>query len=518
MPTSQLHKTQAVTDEKFVLISDLNCPFCFVMHERVIALGLEDKVCWNLIEHAPAFNSEAMTEQQAAQLDQEYKLIRQRAEEVEVKKPLFCTNTRLAILYYIHVERIDPEKAQHFLRLIFQAYWLQGLDISHQQVIYELLIQSGFDGIKLNEEDRRQLQENQRLWQESRFEARIPAILSPDQQLMLGLQHSETINSFIECNQLAELDTGQSCVFNGQYKLAFITAEHFMSAIDRYATDYDCHAYSSIQDLLEDHNRIAFDAIILCFQNDKKTDFSLIRYLKNKNLIENYLPLLYISAQYASEDENQAFLLGADDFMRLDSGIETICSRIKKSLINTRMVRVLHQNAAVDGLTGVVNKRTFLTALHTEWRNACRNQLNLSLIMIDIDYFKNFNDSLGHCAGDIVLKKVADALALNLYRAKDTLARFGGEEFVILLPETNQQGLEFVCQQLCRNVEDQKIHHPHSAISDYVTISIGGCHARPHPDQSALQLLELADTALYQAKNNGRNQYRLITMAEMSYE
>lgn len=514
----QANSPRANSPDRYLIFSDLNCPFCFAMHERITALNLHNEVEWCLIEHAPAFSSETMTEDQGALLEHEYGLVKQRAKEVGIKQPRFCVNTHLALLTYYHVHKVDKAKGQQFLHTLYQAYWMQGEDISDPQVLYELLEVLELSNININAEDRIQLNERQKQWQQDSFERRIPAIQAPDGQVMLGLQNSESIREFIENNNQIQIEQGQTCLHNGNYNLAFLTSEFFSNSIQKQESGFSCYAYSSINELIEEHRSIKFDALVICFQSDKKSDFSYIRHFKNKVGQGINLPVLYVTDSYSSEEEIQAFTLGADDYIRLDSGISAICARMNRMLAQSRIVQVLHQHASVDGLTGIINKREFKNSLYKEWRNSCRQKLNLSMIMIDIDYFKKYNDSQGHCAGDEVLRKVSKTLGLNLYRAKDILARFGGEEFVILLPETDSSGLEFVCQQLRHNVENQEIDHPESDVSQYITISIGGCYSKPHPDQSALKLMELADEALYEAKGRGRNQYSIKTMDAIRYE
>ena len=158
-----------------------------------------------------------------------------------------------------------------------------------------------------------------------------------------------------------------------------------------------------------------------------------------------------------------------------------------------------------DGLTGIANRRLFDRTIEVEWSRAVRNSLVISLIMIDIDFFKNYNDSLGHQAGDDALKKIAATMQQNFRRPGDLAARYGGEEFVALLPETSPHGSAMLAERLREEVEALKIPHPDSKISEFVTISLGVANLRPHRGSSYDILVSLADKALYQAKDQGRN-------------
>jgi len=165
----------------------------------------------------------------------------------------------------------------------------------------------------------------------------------------------------------------------------------------------------------------------------------------------------------------------------------------------------LEQLSFQDGLTNIANRRLFDQTLDTEWQHARRNQQPISLIVVDIDYFKNFNDHYGHQHGDNCLIRIANALCKVSTRSTDLVARYGGEEFVMLLPDTaTKSALEMA--EKCRNmVLDEKIEHEKSSVSDMVTISIGVSTIVPAVDAHSSSLFATADKMLYQAKKNGRN-------------
>ncbi len=171
----------------------------------------------------------------------------------------------------------------------------------------------------------------------------------------------------------------------------------------------------------------------------------------------------------------------------------------------TAQSELLQSLAFVDGLTGVANRRRFDETLEMEWRRCRRESLPLSLLMIDIDYFKAFNDSYGHQAGDVCLRAVATCLREQPGRALDLVARYGGEEFVCLLPDTDGAGAQAKAAALCRAVAALGIPHGRSACGANVTVSIGVAALWPAPGCAAHELLASADAALYAAKSAGRN-------------
>ncbi|PKM45614.1 MAG: hypothetical protein CVV05_04965 [Gammaproteobacteria bacterium HGW-Gammaproteobacteria-1] len=158
-----------------------------------------------------------------------------------------------------------------------------------------------------------------------------------------------------------------------------------------------------------------------------------------------------------------------------------------------------------DGLTGIANRRRFDEKLELEWRRAARENQPITLIMIDIDFFKNYNDLYGHPAGDECLKKIAHVLSVTIARPGDIAARYGGEEFAAILPNTSLLGAEKLAEQIRSRVEDLELPHANSAVSPWVTVSVGLATRVPVNPDDYTTLLEGADRALYKAKQQGRN-------------
>lgn len=168
--------------------------------------------------------------------------------------------------------------------------------------------------------------------------------------------------------------------------------------------------------------------------------------------------------------------------------------------------QTLQRLSNLDGLTGISNKRFFEESLDVEWRRAVRIDSALSLIMINIDFLRAYNDAYGHQAGDDCMKKVAGTLSSALSRAGDLVARYGGEEFVIILPGTALEGAKRVAEELRGGVEALGIPHKSSSVAKIVTISLGVATAFPQREfLTCFQLIAAADDALYKAKQEGRN-------------
>jgi diguanylate cyclase (GGDEF)-like protein len=167
----------------------------------------------------------------------------------------------------------------------------------------------------------------------------------------------------------------------------------------------------------------------------------------------------------------------------------------------------LEQLATRDGLTGLANRRCFDITLLAEWQRALRQQQPLSLLMVDVDNFKQYNDAYGHLGGDECLQRIANAVASEM-RANDLVARYGGEEFAVILPNQSLKGAAIVAERIRCRVE--QLHLPNlGTAKQFVTVSIGAATALPSPENESSQLVATADAALYRAKHMGRNRISL---------
>lgn len=171
--------------------------------------------------------------------------------------------------------------------------------------------------------------------------------------------------------------------------------------------------------------------------------------------------------------------------------------------------------ASLDGLTGIANRRRFDEYIMTEWQRAIREQHPLPLILIDVDYFKNYNDTYGHLLGDDCLKKIAEILQKMSQRATDLAARYGGEEFVLVLPNTSQCGAQKVAQRIKAAIAHQTIHHKSSSVSKYITLSMGIMTIIPNTMMEMADFIRRTDQALFKAKSEGRD--RIVSMDYLEF-
>jgi two-component system cell cycle response regulator len=168
----------------------------------------------------------------------------------------------------------------------------------------------------------------------------------------------------------------------------------------------------------------------------------------------------------------------------------------------------LQRAAMIDPLTKIANRRHFDSFLEKEWQRAMRNGSALSLVVLDVDHFKLYNDTLGHAAGDVCLQQVAQAISTHALRVTDLAARYGGEEFVLLFAETEADSAYLLAESIRAHVESQQLPHPKSPTSAWITVSIGVATMHPQPADNIETLFVAADRAMYVAKEGGRNQVR----------
>ncbi len=253
--------------------------------------------------------------------------------------------------------------------------------------------------------------------------------------------------------------------------------------------------------------------------------FELVRQYRAHSQTQD-TPVILLSAKEDPKLKAQGFNVGANDYLvKLPDRLELI-ARIRyhsAAYINRlqrddafRFLRESQQKladanielqklAALDGLTGIANRRRFDDALKSEWNRAQRDKRPLTVMLCDIDFFKLYNDTHGHLAGDLCLKKVAAVLTESLKRPADLAARFGGEEFVLVLPDTDSDGALVVANQCLQKVVALDLPNPQAGTAGVVTVSIGLATMIPTREANCDDLVDMADRAMYAAKQAGRN-------------
>lgn len=228
-----------------------------------------------------------------------------------------------------------------------------------------------------------------------------------------------------------------------------------------------------------------------------------------------HIPILMITGLDDEASVNWAFEAGATDYINKPIHWAVLRQRVRRLLREAQLLRKLEQAnqdlqrlASEDSLTQLANRRHFDAYLSQEWKRMARDETPLSLIMGDIDFFKAYNDTFGHQAGDYCLQQIAKAISLAAKRPADLVARYGGEEFVVILPNTDSEGALQVVNEMRINIRALEISHP-TQVSQYVTLSFGVASAIPTQETLPEMLITKADKVLYQAKAEGHNRVAL---------
>ena len=292
---------------------------------------------------------------------------------------------------------------------------------------------------------------------------------------------------------------------------------------------------SALQIAQADHPDLIFLDIIMPGMDG----FETCRRLKTNDSTQD-IPVIFMTALSQTAVVVKGFQLGAVDFIIKPAQKEIILARVtthltieklKHSLLvqNARLQQEiqqrqqvesalqeanqqLHRLATSDPLTQLANRRLFDECLSKGWSILAREKLPLSLLLCDVDFFKLYNDSKGHQAGDECLHQVAQAMKRTVKRPADLVARYGGEEFAVILPNTNGEGALRVAAEIQGSLKTLEIAHPQSPISEFVTLSVGASCTIPWYKGSPEALIALADRALYQAKQSGRDRTIFIPL------
>lgn len=271
-----------------------------------------------------------------------------------------------------------------------------------------------------------------------------------------------------------------------------------------FRTDHEVFAATSGQQALAICQDVAPDLILLDIEMPHMDGLETCRRLKADPATAD-IPVIFVTAQSEPADETRGLNAGAVDFISKPVNPAVVRARVKTHLTLKAQSDLLRSLVFIDGLTGVANRRRFDEALQVEWQRCRRNQLPLTLLMIDIDHFKRYNDRYGHPAGDACLQRVAACLKARLGRAHDLVARYGGEEFACLMPECDLAAGHAKAAELREAVMALGIPHDRSPTAGVITISLGVASRVPHGPDGAAALVQQADAALYTAKHEGRN-------------
>ncbi len=312
-------------------------------------------------------------------------------------------------------------------------------------------------------------------------------------------------------------------VKNRKYRILLVDDDPFVRMMLKEILEfggYSVEVAVSGPDALEKFSLYPETALIISDMN--MAEMNGIEFIREFRKQNRDIPIIILTVNTEITVALKAIRCGANDYLLKDDNIQdTLLISIEKNLEKSRLEkqnrklleelarknRELERLSLLDGLTDVPNRRYFDKVIFQECLRAARESKPVSMLMIDIDFFKNYNDSCGHPAGDDCLRKVAKSLEYTLSRPGDFLARFGGEEFAAILPDTDSRGALLLAEKMLAGIRELKIAHPSSAVSGFVSISLGIGSIPPAAGLRAdpARLIAMADQALYRAKSSGRN-------------
>jgi len=246
------------------------------------------------------------------------------------------------------------------------------------------------------------------------------------------------------------------------------------------------------------------DLILLDVMMPGMDGYQVCRHLK-ENPATRGIPVIFISAKSEVADQAHGFSLGAVDYITKPFELPVVLARVRTHINLKLRTDLLEAQALIDALTGIGNRRRFDEVLRLEWKRALRNIMPLSMLMLDVDHFKAYNDHYGHGAGDNCLLQIGLALRQAELRPGDFVARYGGEEFAVILPNCHAAGARAIGERIREEIESLQLPHAQSTSASVVTVSIGCATQRPARGGDIAGLLLAADQALYSAKQAGRN-------------
>lgn len=499
-----------MSNQKVVVYADLNCPFCFALHERLISEGYIDDVEWRGIEHAPDIRFDVNDYLMQSELSEEVTKVRVLAPEVAIMIPRARPNTSAATKLITEVYKSDPQKALALRTLCYRELWIKGNDISDVKTLESLSQEAEIVTKNISKDTLERLNSWQKEWEEGDFSRNIPAIISKEGNKLLGLPSLSILNAFFQG------DTGQSddiydgvCFSKTKEKILISTArgELFKKIKNILGTEFTVEQASSRAVLLDKSlSDDEIDLIILAESFGEDSCLDLARLIRLNDALQN-VPIILISLSADPKMEIQAFEIGVNDFVASPYADQVLLTRIRLQLRLKRTIDLLEQHARLDSLTEIPNRREFNRVIEKEWRQAIRSKTSIAIILLDVDFFKAYNDHYGHIQGDICLKNVAKLLDGCRRRPSDIVARYGGEEFVMVLPSTHLEGARVIANKIRESLVLKKIPNESSPL-DILTLSQGIASIEPTTTSQLTELVDSADKALYDAKNAGRDQIK----------
>ena len=525
-----------------VVYGDLNCPFCFALHERLFAWNLLDRVEWRLIVHAPDLEASIFSLEDQSLLANEVFSIHHRAPDVPVNLPKTRPGSEKATRFMQALDRLPVDHQVKARVALYRALWVDGRDIADPDTLKDVVAGVGLSEVmesadirgdqnvpsasqetsrdnssqsseltvqdfwKASNEELDKFDIWQREWETSEeFDRRIPIIKRcSNDNLLLGLPTEQALVDFLKGSRTFYVND-DVCVFQPRpIALVFGYLEKLWPLVNTIRDSCEVLHFSNSDDcreMLSEHESVDF--LLIEYELASAKDFDLLSDMASARDVT----CIVVSAEGSDEAEMRALESGAAEYLPLGRSGRILGARFEKLVKERRKRLSMEQHAKFDALTQVPNRREFQARAEQEWHRLMHEGGGYcALLLIDIDFFKAYNDTYGHLGGDACLKRVASVLRSNARGYEDFIARYGGEEFVLLLPGATLESAREIGERLREAVIAEQIEHTGSSIErGHVTVSIGGTSAPATTGKTPGDLIRVADECLYKAKASGRN-------------
>jgi diguanylate cyclase (GGDEF)-like protein len=487
----------------FQIYGDFNCPFCYALEERLRLYEGSYDIKWRPIQHVPnEMNLQSVEDM--AQMASEVYTVRHRAPEVSIAMPQLRPNSAVANMILMALEAKNYSLAQKFRSRVFEALWMEGLDISDQEVVAKLLLEQGLEMPEFGLDGKTELVEIQQQWQAADPDRRIPILTASDGRTLIGLSSPRDIDCFLEGRESAGEPSGV-CEFVplpvilviGHPSSMWHLIDGLQSKVDLLVAGDCTWALKLVEDGLKP------DLLLLSSTQDNEA-LRNCAALQQASLTAD-VPIMIVDQSSDPERELQFLQMGASVYFQAGADPNLFHARMQVHLVNKTRRDYLQQTVRLDPLTRIPNRRELERVLEVEWRRGVYSKFPLTVALFDVDHFKNYNDTYGHQAGDNCLIQLTTALRGALRRESDFVARYGGEEFVLVLPDCTEIGGQEIAESCRRAVQMLDIPHSSSPTAAFVTVSVGLTTIIPTLATNLRSVLNAADKALYQSKSAGRN-------------
>jgi diguanylate cyclase (GGDEF)-like protein len=503
-----LHETELSGYAAYI---DFNCPFCYALHERLVRWSVADRIEWRLVVHASHVLEGPFTIMQQTLLANEVFTLQRRAPDIQVLLPPKRCSSDEATLLIMAIEEAHPHRLTELRTQIYRAFWQEGKDIGDRNVLARILDSMGLplSALDSSKDGPPQLAQWQQNWEDSPYDCSIPVLThEATDRVLIGLPAERTLMEYLLQERTRVVDSAVCYYQRRPIVLVMGDVEHLwllLSEIRHHCDILHAPNFRAAEVLLNGQTKP--DVLLvdnsLCPSKDVQS--------LSKVASECSVPWLLATHSSHSETEEWALSLGAAEFLPLSGDCELSRARLHRILCDRFSMDQLQKEHRVDLLTGLLSRRVFLDKLEEAWQEGLETGNALSLLLIDLDHFNAYNRLHGHLEGDQCLRGVASALSDKLDAEETLIARFGGNEFIILPKSGDAASAQSIAEHVLSILSDAQIPHGVSDISAHVTVS-AGIGRVPNLQHAAFHdLLECADKARMLAKEEGGNRIQLVT-------